>query len=333
MILLVEVHMKKAFTLIELLVVIAIIAILAAILFPVFAQAKLQAKKTSSLSNIKQIALSEIMYQGDYDDNFVLSTQDYANSGCTNGSVTSDCISGLPTALLCWPVLLQPYIKSYSIYVDPGTGDPQGVFSSGGPSAIPSNWNNDAQYGYNYQFLSPMVPGGSNGDQATGHIFALSRQTSTAVHPAQTVMFSTAQSYASATSASVQFTVPDDNWANPPGAFQYTLPAPDRVVIVNGGCFAGTAPLWTCGWVNLTPSGYGGPISANVRVFAPYQGGNFAWVDGHAKAFSAGAIAAGTDFATSTPSDGQTTYGPTGAVINNVNNYLWTLDGTLTDIK
>jgi prepilin-type N-terminal cleavage/methylation domain-containing protein len=60
--------MRKAFTLIELLVVIAIIAILAAILFPVFAQAKLAAKKTVVLSNAKQIGLSQLMYINDYDD-------------------------------------------------------------------------------------------------------------------------------------------------------------------------------------------------------------------------------------------------------------------------
>lgn len=60
--------MKRAFTLIELLVVIAIIAILAAILFPVFAQAKAAAKKTQSLSNIKQIATGIQIYLGDSDD-------------------------------------------------------------------------------------------------------------------------------------------------------------------------------------------------------------------------------------------------------------------------
>ncbi len=59
---------NRAFTLIELLVVIAIIAILAAILFPVFAQAKAAAKKVSCLSNTKQMALGALLYANDYDD-------------------------------------------------------------------------------------------------------------------------------------------------------------------------------------------------------------------------------------------------------------------------
>ncbi|MFZ4509275.1 MAG: prepilin-type N-terminal cleavage/methylation domain-containing protein, partial [Fimbriimonas sp.] len=61
---------RKAFTLIELLVVIAIIAILAAILFPVFAQAKMAAKKTADLSGVKQLSLGVAMYGNDYDDTF-----------------------------------------------------------------------------------------------------------------------------------------------------------------------------------------------------------------------------------------------------------------------
>ncbi|AIE85909.1 prepilin-type N-terminal cleavage/methylation domain-containing protein [Fimbriimonas ginsengisoli] len=60
--------MKRAFTLIELLVVIAIIAILAAILFPVFAQAKLAAKKTAALNSVKEIGLGMNLYVGDWDD-------------------------------------------------------------------------------------------------------------------------------------------------------------------------------------------------------------------------------------------------------------------------
>ena len=71
--------MKRAFTLIELLVVIAIIAILAAILFPVFAQAKLAAKKTTTLSNIKQVGTATIIYATDYDD--VYPRQDTCEQG------------------------------------------------------------------------------------------------------------------------------------------------------------------------------------------------------------------------------------------------------------
>jgi len=63
-------RLSRAFTLIELLVVIAIIAILAAILFPVFAQAKMAAKKTADLSNVKQLALGIAMYGNDTDDTY-----------------------------------------------------------------------------------------------------------------------------------------------------------------------------------------------------------------------------------------------------------------------
>ena len=72
---------SRAFTLIELLVVIAIIAILAAILFPVFAQAKVAAKKTQSLSNVKQLGLAWLMYAADYDDTLMRQSTGQAADG------------------------------------------------------------------------------------------------------------------------------------------------------------------------------------------------------------------------------------------------------------
>lgn len=107
--------MKKAFTLIELLVVIAIIAILAAILFPVFAQAKLAAKKTSDLSNLKQIGTSLYIYVNDYDD--VLPP--YRTKHIPNPFSGSPYVFGDSANRTFLSQLLQPYEKSYAIWMSP----------------------------------------------------------------------------------------------------------------------------------------------------------------------------------------------------------------------
>lgn len=104
---------RRAFTLIELLVVIAIIAILAAILFPVFAQAKESAKKAVDLSNQKQILLSVKMYAGDNDDINVMMRNGYPNWGC-GGANPVDCYQVNSGA-----VALQPYMKNWKIWTSP----------------------------------------------------------------------------------------------------------------------------------------------------------------------------------------------------------------------
>ena len=129
--------MKRAFTLIELLVVIAIIAILAAILFPIFAQAKSAAKKSQSLSNVKQIGIAWQLYNGDNDDTVMrVLTLDGVKTKYWWGEwdgTTLDPSSGL----------LYPYTKSSGIQSDP-------TFTNSLRTSLGLTGS-----GYNYQYLSP----------------------------------------------------------------------------------------------------------------------------------------------------------------------------------
>ena len=109
---------KKAFTLIELLVVIAIIAILAAILFPVFAQAKEAAKKTSCMSNEKQVTLGILLYQNDYDDYFPYGTMAWSFFyGQSQGS------ANYWWGDAQWAPIISPYVKNVGIFGCPDDVD------------------------------------------------------------------------------------------------------------------------------------------------------------------------------------------------------------------
>lgn len=108
---------RHGFTLIELLVVIAIIAILAAILFPVFARARENARRASCQSNQKQIGLGIMQYTQDYDEKYPRGA--YANS-------------------IFWPVVIQPYLKSLQIYNCPSS---EIKYDPTNPTAV--------SYGYN----------------------------------------------------------------------------------------------------------------------------------------------------------------------------------------
>src|SRR5436309_547217 len=100
---------KGGFTLIELLVVIAIIAILAAILFPVFAQARESARKTTCLSNLKQMGLGMTMYVSDYDEQAVPWNLRLNNKNLYDANGVS----------LCWDRLIQPYVKNTAFLACP----------------------------------------------------------------------------------------------------------------------------------------------------------------------------------------------------------------------
>lgn len=135
--------MKRAFTLIELLVVIAIIAILAAILFPVFAQAKEAAKKTTTLSNAKQLGTGLTLYSTDSDDCMPFGTLNYNGSYYTGylvpypaGSVAGWTAPGLVQAAnLHWINSVHPYTKSLDIQKG---GDVMGDIGDTYPAGAPA---------------------------------------------------------------------------------------------------------------------------------------------------------------------------------------------------
>lgn len=107
------------FTLIELLVVIAIIAILAAILFPVFARARENARRTSCMSNLKQIGTATMMYLQDYDETYPV---EYWSA---NGPGSYRLPDGRTfRGYAPWPLQLYPYIKSTQVFVCPSTSLP-----------------------------------------------------------------------------------------------------------------------------------------------------------------------------------------------------------------
>ena len=171
---------KKGFTLIELLVVIAIIAILAAILFPVFAQAREKARQASCMSNLKQIGLAELQYVQDYDERYSGSFEDS------------------PQGRVYYPEMVYPYAKNAQIFYCPDS-TPTDRFNNDASNrqcTNPNTWgpipgktygaDKCANYGYgptDYAYNSMNNPnvGNANGDRANN-------KASTVTDPASTIL-------------------------------------------------------------------------------------------------------------------------------------------------
>jgi len=130
---------RKGFTLIELLVVIAIIAILAAILFPVFSRAQEKARQTSCLSNVKQLALASRMYVQDWDEAWP----------------PYDSVYWDPATF--WPTLYEPYIRSWEIYWCPSES------RRGKGIHRPSYSFNGGQWMHGQDWFMPGKPGENPG--------------------------------------------------------------------------------------------------------------------------------------------------------------------------
>lgn len=134
---------RRGFTLIELLVVIAIIAILAAILFPVFARARENARRASCQSNLKQIALGIAQYTQDYDE-LLPGTIKYGHDTAAN--------------YWAWPMLIMPYVKSAQIFACPSSSSPPTSITTTPASA--TSYGSDPNYGMNVATAGTSATGG-----------------------------------------------------------------------------------------------------------------------------------------------------------------------------
>ena len=282
---------SRAFTLIELLVVIAIIAILAAILFPVFAQAKAAAKGTASLSNTKQLMTSALIYSGDVDDVAVTDTS-WGNGDAyywygANWNRFSP-----------WSWLLIPYTKNGDIL-----NDPQATPETPNTAPYYVRLAYKPQYGYNYVVWSGTT-GQTNGVDARW-IRKTASLTSIA-SPADTVFLTT---------RTVSSEVPNEWWYGAGTLItSYGVEPPDCNTIPEY-CFTN----WGDGGF-FTGSNYG----KNSKTAGAYTGfvslrktGNalVAFGDGHSKAMSPGALSAGTTWSFTTNVNN--------VVVNDRSKYMW----------
>lgn len=157
---------RPGFTLIELLVVIAIIAILAAILFPVFAQAREKARQTACLSNLKQLGMGVLMYTQDYDE-----TMPMVYYSRNNWSASDRC-NRPEEGSLRWSGAIYPYVKSGGVFTCPSAGNRT-------PFVFPPGPNDDPCGPGSYAFNNAYAPNdGFNGQNpSTGQ--TLGSQTAT----------------------------------------------------------------------------------------------------------------------------------------------------------
>lgn len=183
---------RKGFTLIELMVVVAVISILAAILFPVFAKARQAARKTTDISNMKQLSLALLMYAQDYDDRFPY----YSNT--SSGTAKQ------------WPILLYPYFKDVRLLISPSLPEIGSDFTNRSHTNINDYMlNRFPSYGYNKDYLGAVPPGAYN---------MIGASMAAVQSPSQTVTFVT-----TATSRTDSVGIPLEPF-QPAAGYAYVLP-------------------------------------------------------------------------------------------------------------
>jgi prepilin-type N-terminal cleavage/methylation domain-containing protein/prepilin-type processing-associated H-X9-DG protein len=211
--------LRSGFTLIELLVVIAIIAILAAILFPVFARARENARRTSCLSNLKQLGLGVQQYVQDYDERMPVTNANFGSGGADYAA----------HAQAGWAVILQPYLKSTQILQCPSDAIKAGTDPTKG---------NFTDYSYNAEI----------GGETTAKSTAIA-------------------DFTFVTSTITNFDAYAEDNGSYYGTAAFAITASDYDARSNGGV----------GNANATIAGYAAAARRHL------EGGNFVFVDGHAK--------------------------------------------------
>jgi len=282
---------RQAFTLIELLVVIAIIAILAAILFPVFAQAKNAAKGAASISNAKQIGTASFMYSGDYDDMNVVPV-----AWGSSGAPVSYGQNYSP-----WTWLQLPYMKTWDIFADPQA--PPGLvwnfsFVQKGVEKVL-----EPHYGYNGSYLCPPT-----WNFTTGGYYPIAKSQTNGDDVANTVMFAS------------HFSTSEDNFNAPSTIWGYfgsggsggststvqvdpvmcgneLWPGTDgNYVTCFGNWGSGTTPGTGFSWSTyLKNKASAGAFSGGVSLRGA-NNGVVLWLDGHATKASPGSLSNGTNW-------------------------------------
>ncbi|HZT41574.1 MAG TPA: DUF1559 domain-containing protein [Chthonomonadaceae bacterium] len=267
---------QSGFTLIELLVVIAIIAILAAILFPVFAQAREKARQAACITNSRQLGLAIDMYTQDYDER----------------------LPGLEwawqSAQMTWPQMVQPYIKNWNEFRCPSDGQANDqtyatdCWFCSNPSTqtqLDTIRGYQSNYGYNYAFLSPAVL-----SPDAGTFYYIGEPLAAIAQPSATVMLAEATSWGAVGTNTVNCTPVSGGW------FSEDAPA---ILDSTGFNYATTAqyyfgwfidPSQACTWQK-----YGGAWPRHTGVM------NITWVDGHVKAVPPLSLMKGVQYNITTP--------------------------------
>jgi prepilin-type N-terminal cleavage/methylation domain-containing protein/prepilin-type processing-associated H-X9-DG protein len=298
-------RLASAFTLIELLVVIAIIAILAAILFPVFAQAREKARAISCLSNEKQIGLGILQYQEDYDEKNPGGLNPYGSGAGYAGQI-------------------YPYVKSTQVFLCP---DDTGETKSGWNAATQSASGTGGPFrasslGVNSNAGLPNPNGQPNGCSGYGDSYPIAKYNA----PASTILLFEVTN-------STNYNVDDETNPNadaPPlqGTFGTCGGSPagnglGGSYLPNGYNGQNAAGTPTDGYVKYAtgyPNGDSADLGSFISPVGRHQNGaNYVMADGHAKWLQGGSVSAGIDAVTPTSSQGNyTTDGENQATNNGV---------------